>query len=183
MPDFFNRYIQLVKDNNPHTALKRFDRFVMDVEIQSLELLKDQTYAPQKWTIKDIIQHVIDTERIFSYRALRFARKDATPLPGFEENFYALAANANHRSLKELLDEFSTQRKSTILLFHSFTDEMLHQKGVCFNDELTVNQIGFTIIGHHLHHLRIIKERYLPLIKASVTKPGKFEQFEYLKYL
>jgi hypothetical protein len=121
-------------------------------------------YAPNKWTVKDIIQHIIDCERIFAYRALRFAREDKTPLPGFEENDYAKSAHILDRSLDELLQELYILRESNILMFKGFSNEQLMREGPSNNYTTQVLAFGFTIAGHGLHHLAIIKERYYPLI-------------------
>jgi hypothetical protein len=118
-------------------------------------------YADDKWTIKELIQHIIDTERIFGYRALRFARNDATPLPGFEQNDYATIYNANKRVYKDLLEEFELIRKSIISLFKSFGDEELIRTGQAGGNNMSVRALGYIISGHLQHHLNIIKERYL----------------------
>ena len=138
-------------------SLYEFIKFVQDIPMGK----HDYRYAEGKWTIKDIIQHLIDAERIFSYRTLRIARHDKTPLPGFEENDYADVANANHRHLKSLLEEFSTVRHSTLLLFKSFSDEEMKNRGTASGVEVSVRAIGFIIIGHLKHHQRIFRERYL----------------------
>ena len=118
-------------------------------------------YEEGKWTIKELLQHLIDTERIFAYRALRFARKDATQLPGFEENDYVSNCNANHRNFSELLVEFELVRKSTLVLFNSFTEQAMLQMGNASNTPISVRAIGYIISGHLFHHLNIMKERYL----------------------
>lgn len=138
-------------------CLHDFIRFVQDIPMDKF----DYRYAEGKWTIKDIIQHIIDAERIFSYRALRISRNDQTPLPGFEENDYAEHTNANARSIQELLTEMATVRQSTLLLFKSFTDEQLQVMGTASNHPISVRAIGFLVIGHQKHHQRIFKERYL----------------------
>ncbi len=143
-------------------SLYDFIRFVQDIPLGK----HDYRYAEGKWTIKDIIQHLIDAERIFSYRALRIARNDKTPMPGFEENDYVITANANGRNLKGLLEEMATVRQATLLLFKSFSDEQLQRKGTASNVEVSVRAIGFIIIGHMKHHQRIFKERYLNHPKA-----------------
>ena len=121
----------------------------------------DYRYAEGKWTIKDIIQHIIDAERIFSYRALRISRNDQTPLPGFEENSYVMQTNANARSIQQLLTEMAALRQSTLLLFKSFTLEQLQLIGTASDNPISVRAIGFIMIGHQKHHQRIFKERYL----------------------
>jgi hypothetical protein len=121
----------------------------------------DFRYAEGKWTIKEIIQHVIDTERIFSYRALRISRNDKTPLPGFDENEYVINTDANNRHLQSLLTELSLVRQSTIALFKSFTPMQLERLGVASNNDISVRAIGFILIGHQKHHQKIFMERYL----------------------
>lgn len=121
----------------------------------------DHAYDTGKWTIKEIINHLIDSERVFCYRALRFARKDKTPLAGFDENEFATASEANSRTIKSLLNEYKNIRHSTIDLYNSFTPEMLKEKGVAGSGEVSVRALGFLIIGHEKHHKAIIKERYL----------------------
>jgi len=118
-------------------------------------------YAEGKWTIKKIIQHIIDAERVFSYRALCFAREDKTPLPSFDENNYAKVCLANSRSVKSLLDEYAALKQSTISLFKSFNDEVLKNIGIASGGEMSVRAIGFVIVGHEKHHIDVIKEKYL----------------------
>lgn len=118
-------------------------------------------YAEGKWTILQIIQHLLDAERVFAYRALRFSRNDKTVLPAFEENDYAVEATLDHRSFDDLLQEFIALRHSTIALISSFTDEMISRSGIASNNPITVNSICYIIAGHELHHLAVIKERYL----------------------
>lgn len=117
-------------------------------------------YAENKWTVKQVISHIIDTERVFSYRALRFARNDKTPLPGFNENDYIPNSNASNRKIKDLSVEFNNLRKSTIDLFMSFDPEMMERFGESGGKTVDVNAIGFIIAGHCLHHYNILKERY-----------------------
>ncbi|MGV8945036.1 MAG: DinB family protein [Lutibacter sp.] len=118
-------------------------------------------YDEGKWSIKEIVQHLIDTERIMSYRALRFSRNDATELQGFNENWYVENSNGNDRNFKDLLDEFTCTRRASISLFKSFTNEMLTLSGTANGSDMTVRALGFIIAGHQMHHLKIIKERYL----------------------
>jgi len=118
-------------------------------------------YAEGKWTIKEILAHLIDDERIYAYRALRFARNDQTELPGFEQDAYALESGANERPLEELLEEFATVRRSTVALFNSFDDRVLTRSGVASGNVMSVRAAAYHIAGHELRHLNIIKERYL----------------------
>lgn len=118
-------------------------------------------YAEGKWTIKEVIVHLLDTERIFCYRALRFARKDKTPVSGFEQDDYVVNSESNARSIEDLMEEFMVLRKSTICLFKSFSQKSLLSKGLAGSGEVSVRALGFLIIGHEKHHCRIIEERYL----------------------
>lgn len=138
-------------------SLHDFIRFVQNIPLDKF----DYSYAEGKWKIKDIVQHIIDTERIFSYRALRISRYDTTPLPGFEENDYANNTNANGRSIQELLTELSAVRHATLLLFKSFSEEQLSNMGIASGNDVSVRAMGFIIIGHQKHHQKIFQERYL----------------------
>jgi len=118
-------------------------------------------YADGKWTIKEILAHLIDDERIYCYRALRFARNDKTELPGFEQDEYARESGANERSLEDLLTEFSIVRAATLALFASFPDEVLTRAGMASGNIMSVRAAAYHIAGHELRHMNIIKERYL----------------------
>jgi uncharacterized damage-inducible protein DinB len=121
----------------------------------------DFAYADGKWTVKQLLQHMIDTERIFAFRAVTFARKDMVTLSGFDENSYAEAAPANHRSLADLKLEFSLLRQSTDLFLQSLLDADLLQFGIASNHRITVNALAFIIFGHNQHHKKILIEKYL----------------------
>ena len=166
-PSYFDRYIDLVDDIGLAEAFRQsaaeFDAFDLD----ALHALGDRAYAPGKWTIKDLLQHIIDSERVFAYRALRFARNDKTALPGFDEGLFAAHSGAARRSLEDILAEMRLVRGSSVALFDSFDEPALRRTGVMFNSELPVLAIGFTIIGHQKHHLRIVEERYFPLLKNA----------------
>ncbi len=118
-------------------------------------------YADGKWTIKEVLVHIIDDERIYAYRALRFARNDATELPGFEQDDYARLSRANDRDIKDILDEFTAVRNSTIALFNGLEEEALNRGGVANENFVTVRALAYHIAGHEMHHINIIKERYL----------------------
>ena len=117
-------------------------------------------YAEDKWTIKQMLQHVIDTERIFAYRALSIARKEPAALLGFDENEYAKNGTGANRNWKDMLTEWRVVRQSTNLLFASFTEEQIKNMGTASGQPISVNALGFIIFGHALHHLHILKERY-----------------------
>lgn len=118
-------------------------------------------YAEGKWTIKEILLHLSDDERIYAYRALRFARNDATELPGFEQEGYAAASGANARSVRSLLREFATVRSATLSLFAGLDDGALLRAGVANGQVMSVRAAAYHIAGHELHHINIVKERYL----------------------
>ena len=138
-------------------SVHRLVKFVQNIPMDKF----DYRYAEGKWTIKDILQHLIDAERVFAYRALRFARLDKTALAGFEENQYALTANGSARTIQELLSELLTVRQSTLSLFKTFSDEVLLRKGIASEREMSVRALGFIIIGHQNHHQNVFQERYL----------------------
>ncbi|HEY0045226.1 MAG TPA: DinB family protein [Flavobacterium sp.] len=158
---FYTPYIEALGDcdllEELEIALADCIKFVREIPLGK----HDYRYAPGKWTIRDIIRHIIDSERIFAYRALRFARKDKTPLPGFDENDFAANADAESATLQELLTELSAVRYSTILLFKSFNEEQLRQIGTANGNPMSVAAIGFIISGHQRHHQRVYIERYL----------------------
>lgn len=117
-------------------------------------------YADDKWTIREVVGHVIDAERIFTYRALRIARGDATPLPGFDENEYVRTAGSDNRTLASLVRELGAVRESTVPLFESLSDEVWIRRGVASGKEISVRALAYITAGHPMHHLRILRERY-----------------------
>ena len=158
---YFKPYIDKVSDVHLLEALKlgAKNTFSFFESIPESKLV--YSYAKGKWTIKDILLHIVDAERAFSYRALNFARSKNSNLEGFDENVYVDSALANSRSISELLEEYNAVRKASILLFSSFSDEVLKQVGKANNALLSVRAAGFLICGHEIHHKLIIKERYL----------------------
>jgi uncharacterized damage-inducible protein DinB len=138
-------------------SVHRLIRFVQDLPLDKF----DYRYAEGKWTIKDILQHLIDAERIFAYRALRFARQDKTHLSSFDEDHYAIVAQGSKRSIQDLLTELGVVRQATLTLFKTFSNETLLLRGVASENEMSIRAIGFVIIGHQNHHQNIFKERYL----------------------
>ncbi|MFP5041816.1 DinB family protein [Parasediminibacterium sp. JCM 36343] len=125
------------------------------------EAKANYSYAESKWTVKQVLQHIIDTERIFTYRALCISRGETTNLPGFDENSYAANAPAQHRTLASLKEEFALVRKSTDMLFASFTEKQLQRVGTTNNYMVSVNALCFIVFGHNLHHEKVLRERYL----------------------
>lgn len=159
---FYANYIAQVSDEYTlieelEISVHRLRNFVQEIPLDKY----DYRYAEGKWTIKEILQHLIDCERIFAYRALRFARKDSTPLPGFDENDYVDAIKGSQRSIRDLLTEMAVLRESTLCLFKTFSEEVLQRKGMASGYEVSVRALGFLIIGHQNHHQKIFQERYL----------------------
>jgi hypothetical protein len=163
MPEYFDRYIHLVNDEDIYNVLNESRSEIENIDAAKLKSLGDKIYAPGKWTIKNILQHIIDAERVFSYRALRISRNDSTALPGFDENLFAKESGADNRGIDDLLEELTAVRKTTIQLFQSFSVSSLQNKGICSGKEISVLALGFIIAGHQIHHLNIVKERYEPL--------------------
>ena len=119
-------------------------------------------YAEGKWSVKEVLQHLIDVERVFAYRALRFSRKDTTPLTGFDQDDYVLHAHADRRDIDALLFELEIVRKATLCLFESLEADSLEVRGTASNYETTTAAIPYLIVGHTLHHLAVLHERYFP---------------------
>lgn len=166
-PSYFDTYINQVDDIELSVAMEQSIEAIETLDLDLLARIGDQVYAPGKWTIKELLLHIIDAERVFAYRALRFARNDKTPLPGFDENEFVAYSGANKRSLMDLLEELRCVRESSKLLFASFDDEALARTGTMFKVELPVLAVGFTIIGHQAHHFRIMQERYFPIAQPT----------------
>jgi len=161
VPEFYHGYISKVKEADLGSALKSSTKELFDL-LRSIPAEKhDHRYAEGKWTVKEVVQHMLDGERVFTYRALRFARKDDTPLPGFDENLFAQTAKADKRSWNDLVDEFAALRKATESMFASFDNEQLEQSGIASENSTYVLGIGYIVAGHVNHHCQVIKERYL----------------------
>ena len=161
VPPFYQGYIKQVLDSRLMEALSESAK-ALSLLLEGLT--DDQSlyrYEAEKWSIKDILQHLIDAEKVFGYRALRFSRGDQTVLQGFDQNEYVVEASADDRLLKSLIDEFQDVRKSTIHFFASQTQEWQGRKGVSSGVEMSVEMLGYIISGHTYHHLEIIKQRYL----------------------
>lgn len=160
---YFEHYIKLVSKEeksiieNLDFSQKEFDDLLRNLPEEKHSF----SYAKGKWTMKEMIQHIIDTERVFCYRALCFARNDKTFLPGFDQDLFADNSHANARDYYDLLDEMKVLRQSTIQLFKSFSNEALLRVGVASGNEISVRALGFLFSGHQIHHLNVVKERYL----------------------
>lgn len=158
---FYHNYVMNVQEDDLRNAFEK-QSTIIDSFLASIPDSKaDHAYADGKWTVKQLLQHMIDAERIFSHRALWFARQSAAPLSGFDENEYAIIADVSRRTIQSLADEFKAVRKSTEHLFNSFSWKELNTSGMANNNSITVNALGFVTLGHFLHHKRILEERYL----------------------
>lgn len=160
VPHYYKGYVKLIEETDPIQALRISGNRAQELVHTIPANKQDFKYAADKWTIRELLCHMVDTERVFVYRALRFARNDKTPLSGFDEKLYTPESNAHGRELKSIIAEMAHLRTSTIDLFASFTTEMLSRKGVANGNEFSVASQGFIIAGHETHHLKILKERY-----------------------
>ena len=160
MPEYWERYIKLVPDVELPQAFEDSIRQLEELDRTALARLDNKTYSPGKWTVKDIVQHLTDAERVMCYRALMFARRDGQIPLGFEQDLFAANSGANRRKIDDLLDELVSVRRATKALYDSFDDDMLKARGISWEVEVAVLDLGFTIIGHQIHHLNVIGERY-----------------------
>ncbi len=160
---YFQRYIDKATGDDLFRALNKASDRLWETVYRIPTGQAENRYAAGKWSIKEVFQHVIDTERIFCYRALRFARNDRTELPGFDENAFVANADTERRELHELLREHDVLRANTISLFQSFSEDMLLHRGIANGNTMSVRAIGWTIAGHVTHHMEVIEERYLGL--------------------
>ncbi|HYR83333.1 MAG TPA: DinB family protein [Terriglobia bacterium] len=158
---YYGQYIALVADGDIVATLAA----QMETTLSLLRTLSEEqggyAYAPGKWSIKELLGHVVDSERIFAYRALRIGRNDRTPLPGFEQDDYVASTDFNARPLKSLLEEFAAVRQANVQLFKHFTDEEWHRRGTANEKEVSARALAYIIAGHELHHLSTLKSLYL----------------------
>lgn len=160
-PPYFENYIARVNGDSPLEVIENYSttmlRFYQELPVH----LENHAYAPEKWTLKEVVQHVVDTERIMSYRLLRIARNDATPLPGFEENDYAREAAQLNRSFASIKEEFTAVRQATDLLIRSLTPTQFAYIGNTNGHAVSAGALPYIMFGHLIHHKMIIEERYL----------------------
>lgn len=161
VPEYYHKYINLSINDNLKTALQKHQTNLISFLENIPEEKWDFRYAEGKWSIKEMVQHIIDGERVFSYRALCFSRKDKTELPSFDENLFTKNANAGARSKQDLIDELKTIQKSSVQMFNSFNEEQLEQPGIASGKPTYVKGIAYILVGHALHHKKILEERYL----------------------
>ena len=165
----FQKYIQRYLDLIPSDDWKKELKISGEKTLHFYNNLTEEkslfAYAEGKWTLKEMLLHLTDTEKIFQYRALRFARKDQTELSGFDEDLFAENSNANERSLESLIEEFQAIRKVSCVFFETLESEALTRTGRASGNEISVETLGKLISGHNYHHLNVIEERYLPKLK------------------
>ena len=159
--EYFAHYIGLVDDNGVIEAIENNHNEFLSLLAEIDEEKALYRYADDKWSIKELIAHIIDSERVFTYRALRFARNDQTDLTGYDENEFAVFSGADERPLTELIHEFDVTRQSSLAMFKSFNQEMLMRQGTANKIKIDVKSLAYLVAGHCRHHINIIKERYL----------------------
>lgn len=165
VPEYFHKYIALIKEDDLPEALKNQTKSFIQLLNRIPKKKRDYRYAEGKWSIKEMVQHVIDTERVFAYRALCISRQDKTPLPSMDENEYAKNVNVNERKWKDMVHEFTAMRLSTIFLFESFNNEQLTSVGQVVDNSISVEGLGFIIAGHAQHHTLQIQKHIIKLKK------------------
>ncbi len=158
---FYKGYIDLVQDLDGIMALSNSRDYFLNTLRKFPESKAQYKYAPEKWTVNDLVQHIIDAEIVFMYRALCVARGDKTSLPGFEQDDYVVQAQADFKSLNELTQSFELVRNTTINLFKGFSNSSLENIGKASGYDISVRALGFIISGHSIHHANILNERYL----------------------
>jgi len=165
---FFKRYIDYPVGDNAVEVLREslhpLEQFLLGIPGEKAHY----AYGPGKWTINQLLQHIIDAERVFAYRAMCISRGEQQPLPGFDENTYADNATAYDRRLSDLIEELLLVRKSTILLYQYISEEGLMRMGTASNHPINANAIAFIVVGHVMHHQKIINERYLSAIASAL---------------
>ncbi|MGD8698168.1 MAG: DinB family protein [Gemmatimonadales bacterium] len=159
--EFYDTYVRRVPDRDVLSVLDQSLEETLALLSSVPVELEERRYEPGKWNVREVIGHIIDAERVFAYRALHFARRDPAPLPSMEEGDYARASNAGRRPLSELAIELAAVRRSSILLFQSFDEAMLNQRGTASGYEFGVRSIPYIVAGHEIHHRSVLVERYL----------------------
>jgi hypothetical protein len=159
--EYYETYVSLVPETDILAALQKQQSDLQFFFTGISEEKGDFRYAENKWTIKELLGHIIDGERVFSYRALRISRNDQTPLPGFEENSYVANSNFKNQTLADLLEEFSLLRRANVILLRNLSDEAWSRTGIASDAKVSVRALAYIMVGHARHHLNILKERYL----------------------
>ncbi|MBN8701831.1 MAG: DinB family protein [Bacteroidetes bacterium] len=160
-PTSYEQYISLVNGDNVIKVLEEQTLSIRAVLSSVDEDMEDHSYAPGKWTIKEVIGHIIDTERVVGYRVLRYVRGDESILPGFDSDMYVKNGNFSRRSLYDLAHEFSYVRGANIALFKTFDNLDLEKKGTADGKQASVRALLYMIAGHTEHHIKILRSKYL----------------------
>lgn len=164
---YYEKYVSLVPGTDILGVLEAQGMLMTQLLGARSEREGNFRYAPDKWTVKEVVGHITDTERIFAYRALRISRNDKTPIEGFEQDDYVKNGGFNDRTLIDLAGEFSQVRSATLALFLGLGGDAWQRRGVANKNEVTVRALAFIIAGHELHHRRILEEKYLPAIPRA----------------
>ena len=160
LPEYFDRYINKCDDVELLDAIRISIDELHQAPVDKWEARGDYAYAPGKWTVKDLLQHLVDTERIFTFRALAYARGEKQAVPSYDEDAYAVNAQAGRRTVRSLVDELLLCHQSVLAMFESFTPEMLDRMCQGFKGEYSVACVGFLLPGHQRWHLQVLEERY-----------------------
>ena len=157
---YYETYISKVPEGDIIAVLEKQHKEMTDF-LENIQKDKSNfSYAPGKWSVKEVIGHINDVERVFGYRALRISRKDETPIPGFEQDDYVANSNLKNIPIGDSIKEFSFLRQGNLMMFKSFADEMWLNKGIASNNNVTVRAIAYIIAGHADHHIGVLKEKY-----------------------
>lgn len=158
--EYYRKYVNLLPDGDLLALLQTQGAETVTLLRGVTEEKSQHAYAPGKWTIREVVGHLTDAERVFSYRALSFARGEASPLPSFDENAWAKTSNAAHRPIEDLMDEFIAVRAATLALYDGFTAEDLVRSGIASGNPVSVRALAWITAGHERHHVGIMRERY-----------------------
>lgn len=164
---FYEKYIALVPGTDVLGVLEAQRMLTAQMLAARSEREGNFRYGPGKWSLKEVIGHLTDSERIFAYRALRIARGDTTPMEGFEQDDYVKSGAFSERSLADLAEEYTQVRGATLALFLGLSGDAWNRRGVANNSEVTVRALAYIIAGHELHHRRVLEEKYLPAIPRA----------------
>lgn len=158
---YYDTYISKVPEEDLIPAFRKHTAAMLAFLKKVPVVRRTFAYAPDKWTVKQVLQHIIDAERVFAYRALNFARKDANELPSFDENEFADVARTEHRDWNDMVEEFQFVRNASDIFFRSLNEEELSRTGIASGKSVSVRALAYITLGHAIHHMEVVKERYL----------------------
>ena len=165
-PEYFQQYLDLAENKPYMQVLQDSMEEISEIPLEKWKAIGDTVYAEGKWTIKELLQHLIDSERVFAYRALAYARKDQQVMPSFDQEEYAAVMDVSQRTLDDLIEEFKLVRKGSIAMFASFREADMKRIGNHYAGKLSLLVIPYVIYGHQKWHFKVIEERYIPLLKS-----------------